>query len=51
VITIDQLNQLQQQGIISDNAITWADVAEYDKVKALKWLDNASFNDIVKETK
>jgi hypothetical protein len=51
VITIDQLNQLQQQGIISDNAVTWADVAECDKVKALKWLDNASFNDIVKETK
>jgi hypothetical protein len=36
--TIDQLNDLMDKGLISDNAAFWADVADCDKARALEWL-------------
>jgi hypothetical protein len=37
-VSTPEMNALQDAGIISDNCVTWADVADVDKERALKWL-------------
>lgn len=37
---IEAANLLTEAGIISDNAVTLADVAEADHAKAIKYLDS-----------
>lgn len=37
--TIEELNALTEAGIISDNAVTWNDVAPIDQAKALEFLE------------
>lgn len=32
------MNALQDKGLISDSCVTWADVAECDRERALEWL-------------
>lgn len=37
--TLEEMNALQgEAGIISDNCVTWDDVAECDKERAREWL-------------
>jgi hypothetical protein len=36
--TIDQLNDLTDKGLISDNSVHWRDVAPVDQAKALEYL-------------
>lgn len=36
---IQTMNDLQNAGIVSDNCVTLADVAECDATRAMKWLD------------
>lgn len=37
--TLEEMNALQgEAGIISDNCVTWSDVAECDRGPALEWL-------------
>lgn len=33
------MNQLQDAGVISDNCVTFADVAEPDRSRALDWIE------------
>lgn len=37
--TLEEMNALQgEAGIVSDNCVTWDDVAECDKERAREWL-------------
>lgn len=38
VSEIDLMNLLQRNGIVSDNAVWWRDVAPCDQENALRWL-------------
>jgi hypothetical protein len=37
-VTTEQMNDLQTNGLISDLAVTWSDVAECDRPAALAWI-------------
>jgi hypothetical protein len=37
-VTGDDMNELQEQGVISDNCVMWADVAECDREAARRFL-------------
>lgn len=37
--TLEEMNALQSLGIISDLCVSWADVADADKERALVWLE------------
>ena len=37
--TVEEMNLLQEYGIISDNCVTWSDVAECDREQARVWLE------------
>lgn len=39
-MTTALLNALTDAGIISDNAVTWDDVAPCDKERAMKWIED-----------
>ena len=39
-MTVEQLNALQEHGVISDNCVTWEDVAKQDKEIARKWIED-----------
>ncbi len=37
-LTDEEMNLLQEHGIISDNCVTWSDVALCDRDRARQWL-------------
>lgn len=45
----DQLNALTNEGIISDNAVQWSDVAPCDQERALQWLEEQRVNSLKAE--
>lgn len=37
-VTDEQMNALQDAGIISDNCVTWEDVCFDNRLRAVRWL-------------
>ena len=39
-ITDEEMNRLQEHGVISDNCVFWQDVFDCDREKAREWLED-----------
>lgn len=46
-VTVEELNLLQDVGLISDNCVDWSDVAECDRGPALYYLDTIGWKKLM----